>query len=499
MKTILIRADSSKNIGTGHITRTLVLVKELKEKSFNVIYLSRSLPGNINFKIKNSGFELIELQSSDKRQEIDEVSRIIKQKNASFIVFDHYGIDEEYEREIKKRSGILVFSFDDTYQKHFCDILLNQNIYAKKEDYKNLVPSSAYLLCGVEYALIRKEFREIEIRDKKHIDLQNVRILVTLGGADPKNVTLEVMKALEESKGFKFHADIVVGAANEYLPELQKFAKKSNKSYRIITDAKNMAELMNKADIAVISCGTTSIEALYMRLPFLALKLADNQEKIYEYLSENGYAMCVENETDDIKRGFENLIFDKTLRIAFLERMKTLRIGKVEKVTKAIICKMFENFSIREAEEKDINAVFEISNDEIVRKNSFSSEKIPFERHKEWFLKKLKDENTLFLIVEKDGTVLGQIRFEKSENDYFISISLASIVRGCGYASDIISKSVESFRNRVGDFDIYAYIKKENIASIKSFEKSGFKKVEETLYKSIPTFVLKRLKNDKNR
>ncbi len=491
MKKILVRADSSKEIGTGHITRTLVLAKELKKNGFDVIYIVKNLPGNINFKIKKAGFKKIELKSIDKYSEIKEVMSIIQEQDASFIVFDHYGIDEDYEKEIKK-SGVKIFVIDDLYKKHHCDILLNQNIYAKKEDYKGLVPKECDLLCGIEFALIRDEFKRIKNIKKSKFDKEDKRVLVTLGGADPKNVTFEVMKALDEIEYNFFEADIVVGAANKYLKELQDFAKNSEKRFNIVVDAKNMAELMNISDIGIISCGTTSIEALYMKLPFIALQLADNQKRIFEYLTRNGFAIGAKNCKNEIKNAFLNLANDEETRKFLIEKMKSLSIGRVDKVTKRIICKIYEEFYIRKAKKQDMKKIFDISNDEEVRRNSFNSEKIVFDDHQKWFLSKLKDRNSLFLVAQKGDEVFAQVRFEKENIGYIISISLSSKVRGCGLGVKILQKSLEYFKEKIGDEVIYAYIKKENSPSIKIFEKIGFKKEKEILYKNIPTYIFKR-------
>ena len=51
---ILFRADSSSNIGTGHIMRDLVLAQQLEKKypHATITFAVQNLSGNINHKIK---------------------------------------------------------------------------------------------------------------------------------------------------------------------------------------------------------------------------------------------------------------------------------------------------------------------------------------------------------------------------------------------------------------------------------------------------------------
>ena len=60
---ILIRADSSSYIGTGHIMRDLVLAKEYKNE--NIIFATQDLVGNINHKIIETGYKIELLKSKN--------------------------------------------------------------------------------------------------------------------------------------------------------------------------------------------------------------------------------------------------------------------------------------------------------------------------------------------------------------------------------------------------------------------------------------------------
>jgi len=129
VKTILFRADSSSIIGTGHIMRDLVLAKQYNE--FRIIFATQNLEGNINAKIEEAGYTLEILKSNH----LDEFDRVVKQYQADKVVIDHYKIDKKFEKQLKKQNPqTTLMVLDDTYEKHYCDILLNHNIYADEKN-----------------------------------------------------------------------------------------------------------------------------------------------------------------------------------------------------------------------------------------------------------------------------------------------------------------------------------------------------------------------------
>lgn len=50
-----------------------------------------------------------------------------------------------------------------------------------------------------------------------------------------------------------------------------------------------MAKLMKKADLAIITPSVVLHEVLYMELPFIAIKTADNQKEFVDYLKKKKY------------------------------------------------------------------------------------------------------------------------------------------------------------------------------------------------------------------
>ncbi len=134
---------------------------------------------------------------------------------------------------------------------------------------------------------------------------------------------------------------------------------------------------------------------------------------------------------------------------------------------------------------EDIRITYEWACDILVRDNSFNQSTFSLEDHKSWFLEKINSEDALFLIFESDDkSRIGIVRFEIKDTFALIGITVAPLQRGKGYASEMLVLALKMY-SKNNDLPVFAYIKDQNIASIKAFEKAGFQ-FEKTLnYKQV--------------
>lgn len=274
MKT-LIRADSSSMIGLGHITRDLVFAKNLEGE---VIFACQSLEGNI---ITSIPYEVKILNSND----VKELIALIKALKIDLLVIDHYGIDVQFERAIKEATHVQILSFDDTYQPHHCDILLNHNLSANKERYKELVPPTCELRCGVLYTLIRDEFRE----EKKQKREKIYDLFIAMGGTDATNITLSILKTLPQT----LHICVLTTTANAHLKELQRYVE-DKPHIALHVNSNEVATLLHQSHFAIVTPSVMVHEVLFMEVPFIAIKVAENQDDMFEYLHKQGYPVLKE-------------------------------------------------------------------------------------------------------------------------------------------------------------------------------------------------------------
>lgn len=131
---------------------------------------------------------------------------------------------------------------------------------------------------------------------------------------------------------------------------------------------------------------------------------------------------------------------------------------------------------LRKANENDIKDIFNWRNDEETRKVSFHSDFIPFDVHRDWFEKSLKDSNRFMYIAEDNkGNKIGIVRLDRrNDNVAEFDINLDPKMRGKKYGSLLIDKACQMFSEESYVNLLIARTKKNNLPSIKVFIKARF-------------------------
>ena len=370
---VLFRVDSSSKIGLGHLMRCLVLAEQYKKD--NIIFAAQNLEGNANQKIIDQGYRLILLGDNS----TDELCKKIALLHINNVIFDHYGIDYKFEKIVKKRTGVQILSFDDTYEKHYCDILLNHNIYADAEKYKDLVSEFCEIRCGRKYTLIRDEFKRIKIR-KRPINKEKSIIFVSLGGSDPENISLTVLKILVEFDNIVIN--LATTSSNKNINKLQNFAKQYQ-NITICIDC-NIAEMMNSSDFAIITPSVVIHEAMAVQLPFISIRTADNQKMMHKYLRENNYLALEKSELNKLQKEVQKYMSKASLKMSTIMEYDDYQ---------------FKNYTVLNNKEQEIALDFRNQNKEwMISKNI-----IKLEDHREWINSLNNNYSTLYYLVFKDG------------------------------------------------------------------------------------------------
>lgn len=132
---------------------------------------------------------------------------------------------------------------------------------------------------------------------------------------------------------------------------------------------------------------------------------------------------------------------------------------------------------VRPVQLSDIQKIWEIRNEPASLAVTASSEIIPLPKHTAWFENKyFKQQDSFCFVGEIDENVIGYSRFDINGNHYVNSIAVSSSMHGKGMGTFLLKQSIEQLKSPL---PIHAEVRKYNLASIKMFERVGFKKISE--------------------
>jgi UDP-2,4-diacetamido-2,4,6-trideoxy-beta-L-altropyranose hydrolase len=288
---IIIRADASTHIGSGHLMRCLALAQAWQETKGQAILLMATEAPAVEERLQSEGIVVKHLQViPGSAEDAKETASAASQLAASWVIVDGYNFDAKYQRLLKEAGFQLLFIDDCGYAEHYyADIVLNQNINASENLYPSREPYTQLLL-GTRYTLLRREFLQWQGWHRQIPSIAR-NILITLGGSDPDNVTLKVIQALQQVKGDRLEARVVVGGSNPHYEQLQATVQMSPFPISLKWNVTNMPELMAWADVAIAAGGSTNWELAFMGLPTMTIVLAENQRGIAETLDRKKIAV----------------------------------------------------------------------------------------------------------------------------------------------------------------------------------------------------------------
>jgi len=316
---IVFRADASLQIGSGHVMRCLTLAEALANEGHLCHFICRALDGNLSSLIKDQGHELTMLPAPYEQTEQSPTSqpddyqqwlgvswqedasqtldRVVSSLTPEWLVVDHYGLDVRWEGEISSFVEKIMVIDDLANRSHKCNVLLDQNLGRRYEDYDTLVPADCRRLIGPSFALLRPEFRMLRETSLARRDASNIRqILISLGGVDRLNLTEEILKILAEIPLPEETAlDVVMGTSAPHLDAVRHQASMMPYAVTVSASVNNMAERMQQADLSIGAAGGMSWERCCLGLPSIVVVLAENQLKVAQALRTAGAAAVVEN------------------------------------------------------------------------------------------------------------------------------------------------------------------------------------------------------------
>lgn len=470
---LLIRADASVAMGTGHVMRCLALAQAWQDAGGRCIFAMAESTPAVERRLREEGIEVERLaEGGGTANDARATRQLAGKKNATWIVVDGYQFGAAYQPAIKADGFNLLLVDDNAEAENYCaDLVLNQNLRANATLYGRRDPATRSLL-GPRYAMLRREFRGWR-NWQREIPATGQKILVTLGGSDPDNLTAKVLEAIRQLTTPGLETVVLVGGSNPHLRSLEAAIQKE--SMRLITDVSDVARWMTWADVTISGAGTTFWEMCFLGLPGILLVVAENQEGIPAAACRMGIACSLGKGTEVsasvLAKKLAELLASSDTRANQSERGRKLVDGRGAERVVAFL----SDLQLRRTVESDCRIFWEWANDPVARAASFRNKTISWEHHTQWFQGKLADPKAiLYTATSREDSPMGEVRYQIDGKRAVLSIGLAARFRGCGWGQKILAVASEKlFQESEVDF-IDAYVKPTNQASLKLFAGAGF-------------------------
>ena len=316
---IAIITDGNNTLGLGHIYQSMTLANFLSKKTHNkaiIYFITKSGKKIVNL-LKETNYPVF-YYSNDNL-----IFNALRNENPDRIIFDKLDVSPVFAKKIKEElSARLIIFTNLTAANQYADVNVLADIGS---DFKNIYQSDKVShqtkFFGPRYWLLRPEFYKfIGKKKKKSVFIENIMII--FGGADKSNFSTLILNELLNSDD-KFFIKLVLGAVfknNQEIINLINSKHHSKSSVQVLSNVKNVADIMSNSDLVFASPGLSFFEALAVGTPVICYHQNNLQRDTYKgFFRTYGKA--------DVKKT-SSLIISKTFIYPDEPFIKNLNIGE---------------------------------------------------------------------------------------------------------------------------------------------------------------------------
>ncbi|TWB82848.1 UDP-2,4-diacetamido-2,4,6-trideoxy-beta-L-altropyranose hydrolase [Nitrospirillum amazonense] len=309
MSTILIRADATASMGTGHVMRCLSVAEALKERGISPLFAAVDLPPALAHRLDAAGFGVSLVPGpAASGADLAGLAEQIRRHHAGAVILDGYHFNDDYRAGLAAL-GKPVMAFDDgpgTRPLH-AHMIVNAGAAVDAAAYRAANPH-AVLALGPAYAPLRAEFRRARGQALPPLDSRG-RLLLTFGGTDPAGLTLPCLKRLAPALPAGVGLDVVVGGSNPNTDCIRTAGDRYPNTV-VHVETPRMADLMREAGLALSAAGGTLGELACLTVPTLLVVVADNQASSAGAVAASGKARVIDARSMDKAEAAERITAD---------------------------------------------------------------------------------------------------------------------------------------------------------------------------------------------
>lgn len=339
---IVFRADASQILGIGHMMRCLSFAESLPVSVAPFLVMRNSADwGKVTEPLIAKGWGIHPLPADvEDKTDAMETARLTQEIGARLLVTDlcHRETLKDpmrlvrYHRALRAYGAPFVLSIEDSRMIGFTSNVAVIWNSGNKHELTGAALDDCRVMVGLRYFICHPQIAAAG-RGKRAIREEASRVLVSIGGSDPKGITAKVARALASLPDITVEAKIVLGTAAT--SELWQKVEKACDSASGLTSLKftdSMATLLQWADIAITGEGLVKYEAAITGTPSLMISQFDHDSQPIREFIQLGCARYLGSgdklSEADIADAVTELLTDSVGRAALSRAGKTAVDGR---------------------------------------------------------------------------------------------------------------------------------------------------------------------------
>jgi len=291
---IFLRVDGGAIDGLGHIKRCINLSKsiEKKFKFYQPIFIVNRNNSVSKKILDNNNCIFFEVGGKvNTKKETDDLIKILAFNHPKILIIDSKRITKNYVSILKKCSKVVIFEDEKKYNSN-PDLIINNNIWAK-EIYKK--PNNKLL--GLKFNTISENFFK-----KKAFNYNSKKILISLGGEDPENISLKLISMIYNSIP-KLKIIIILGHSHPDKKSVFNFCEYKKINAKIIDSPEDISRYLSSLRLVISAGGLSAYEFASSGLPQLITVLDGHQKNMAKMIENNncGQILTYSNSLDKNK------------------------------------------------------------------------------------------------------------------------------------------------------------------------------------------------------
>lgn len=267
MRPLVFLADASAASGLGHLMRCMALAQAAESAAIGVLFLLSEEGAALARERHDWHFpiEIIDAGASP-----DWLKESLNRCDAAALVVDSYHTEPDLLQQADQVVRVIMDDGQLTLAA-FADIIVNPATTTLDATY---LEANADVTCctGEPWRLIRREFWQIS---SPPVEERN-GIVISMGGSDPGNLTVPLLRALEQA-GNDEPVRVITGAAYPFTDELKEMLTSVSFPVQHIHNCQDMAQVWPFARLAIGAAGGSQFELGLCQTPAMLITVADNQ------------------------------------------------------------------------------------------------------------------------------------------------------------------------------------------------------------------------------